>query len=178
MRRFFEMANVLLSGAIVAFALWAWPRLPDRIPLHFGFGGEPDRWGEPSAESWFTLPALAVALTLLMFWLPRFMARHPRWVNLPNGKRLSEFPGRARGPILELLAGFLALVQTEVLVIFGLIQFATWQAAMGEGSQGIMITVLLLALLSSPLFLVILFLKFPKAVARAERIRDGTTPPE
>ena len=170
------MNRILLLG-ILSFALWAWPRLPERIPVHFGIDGRPDAWDEPGLWSWFFLPALAAFLTLLMDWLPRFMARHPRWVNLPNGIRLEDLPSRARQPVLDLLGWFLALVQTEILVIFALIQLATYRTAFGEESQGIMILVLVLAVTASPLFLVVFFVKLQGVMKEVRRLRaQGSEP--
>lgn len=170
------MNRVLLLG-ILAFALWAWPRLPERIPVHFGIDGRPDAWGEPGLWSWFFLPALAAALTLLMDWLPGFMARHPRWVNLPNGIRLEDLPSRARRPVLDLLAWFLALVQMEILIIFALIQLATYRSAFGEESQGIMILVLVLAVTASPLFLVVFFVRLQGVMKKVRRLRAQKSEP-
>lgn len=170
------MNRILLLG-ILSFALWAWPRLPERIPVHFGIDGRPDAWDEPGLWSWFFLPALAAVLTLLMDWLPRFMARHPRWVNLPNGIRLEDLPSRARQPVLDLLGWFLALVQTEILVIFALIQLATYRTAFGEDSQGIMILVLVLAVTASPLFLVVFFAKLQGVMKEVRRLRARGSEP-
>lgn len=170
------MNRILLLG-ILSFALWAWPRLPERIPVHFGIDGRPDAWDEPGLWSWLFLPALAAVLTLLMDWLPRFMARHPRWVNLPNGIRLEDLPSRARQPVLDLLGWFLALVQTEILVIFALIQLATYRTAFGEDSQGIMILVLVLAVTASPLFLVVFFVKLQGVMKEVRRLRARGSEP-
>ena len=41
----------------VALGVWAFPRQPDRVPVHWGADGQPDRWGSP-AEGLFALPAM------------------------------------------------------------------------------------------------------------------------
>lgn len=45
---------VLYTAACIA----AWPLLPARMPLHFGFGGGVTSWTQSSAVLWFLLPAL------------------------------------------------------------------------------------------------------------------------
>jgi uncharacterized membrane protein len=99
-------------------------------------------------------------------------------VNLPDRTKLSELPEVAREPVLEMLSGFLAMVQAEMLVIFGLIQLASYRAAMGEPSQGTMILVLILAVAMSPVLLVVFFLRLQPALERgkeaARRAEAGT----
>jgi len=169
-KRFFDSVNVGLMAAMMGFALWAWPQLPERIPTHFGADGLPDGWGERTLLSWFLLPLIAVALTLAMYGFRAVMPRHPGWVNLPDQRRLSDLPEAARGPVLEMFSGFLALVQAQLLVIFAIIQHATYRTALGGSSQGAMILVLVLAVVASPFLLVVFFLRFRTALEEGERL--------
>jgi hypothetical protein len=169
-KRFFDGLNTVLILAMLGFALWAWPRLPSRVPIHFGMDGLPDGWTEKGISSWFTLPGVAVLLTLLMGTFRVLMRRFPRLVNLPDRSRLADLPEEARGPVLEMLSGFLALVQTELLIIFGLVQVASFRSAMGEPSQGLMIIVLILAVLTSPILLVVFFLRLQPALDRGKEL--------
>jgi uncharacterized membrane protein len=172
-KRFFDSVNVGLMTAMAWFSVWAWPRLPDRIPTHFGIDGRPDAWSEPSFRSWFLLPIIALTLVLGMYWFRAATPRHPNWVNLPDRRRLADLPQAARGPVLEMMAGFLALVQAHLLVIFAIIQLASYRTAMGGDSRGAMLLVLLLALLATPIFLVVFFLRFQRAMAEGERLAAG-----
>jgi len=169
-KRFFDSVNVGLMAAMLAFAVWTWPDLPHRIPTHFGIDGRPDAWGDRTVLSWFGIPLIAVTLTLAMYWFRALMPRHPTWVNLPDRRRLSDLPKAARRPVLELMSGFMALVQTHLLVIFAIIQLASYRTALGGDSQGAMILVLLLAVLASPFLLVVFFLRFPGALEEGERL--------
>jgi uncharacterized membrane protein len=169
-KRFFDSVNVGLMVAMVWFTIWAWPRLPERIPTHFGIDGRPDSWSEPSVGSWFLMPLIALTLTLGMYGFRRAMPWHPNWVNLPDRRRLSDLPKLARGPVLEMVAGFLALVQAHLLVIFSIIQLASYRTAHGGDSQGAMILVLLLAVMASPFLMVVFFLRFKSALAAGEKL--------
>ncbi|NNM05916.1 MAG: hypothetical protein HKO65_12570 [Gemmatimonadetes bacterium] len=62
----------------------------------------------------------------------------------------------------------IALVQTEILVLFLLIQLSAYRGALGEEAQGIMIMVLLIAILASPLLLVVFFLSLQRALDRGK----------
>ncbi|MEQ9570373.1 MAG: DUF1648 domain-containing protein, partial [Longimicrobiales bacterium] len=77
MRRALDTLNAGLALAIVAYAVWAWPRLPERIPAHFGADGTPDRWTETTVGSWFLLPAIGLASWGLIVGLREWMVRRP-----------------------------------------------------------------------------------------------------
>ncbi|HEX5726156.1 MAG TPA: SdpI family protein [Longimicrobiaceae bacterium] len=59
----------LVVLAMWAFALAVYPRLPDRVPTHWSFGGEVDGWDGkwPGA---FYLPAFGVLVAVLPYLLP------------------------------------------------------------------------------------------------------------
>ncbi len=40
-----ELPQLLLIVAMFAAAAWAWPQLPDRMPMHWNIRGEVDGWG-------------------------------------------------------------------------------------------------------------------------------------
>jgi len=170
MRAFFDSVNTVLTLGLVGFAAWAWPKLPARIPTHFGPDGRADAWTETTLGSWFVLPALALLIVVFVGGFRWVMPRKPDWVNLPDKTKLSTLPAAARAPILEMVSGFLALIQTEILVIFALIQLATFRTAQGLESQGLMILVLLIAILTSPFLLVVFFLRLQGAMKRSREL--------
>ena len=167
--------NLLLLAVFVGLAAWAWPRLPAEIPLHFGPDGRPDRWGEPSFGSWFALPMVAVALTLLMEGMLALSRRRPGLVNLPGGRKLDDLPREDHPRVLDVLGGTLGLVTTELLVVLGLVQLATWRSAMGTPSQALVIGAMVLALLSSPFIMVAFFVRLQAVLDRARRRQSART---
>lgn len=62
---------------ILAATAWLWPQLPERIPMHFDFAGNVDRYG--SRGEWFLLPAVALAVYAGL----TFLARVPHRFNFP-----------------------------------------------------------------------------------------------
>jgi hypothetical protein len=55
-----EIAAAVLAVLPALLLLRAWNLLPDRIPVHFGFDGLPDRWGR-RRQAWIG-PALALVI--------------------------------------------------------------------------------------------------------------------
>lgn len=51
--------------------IYYYPLLPDRIPVHWNFAGQPDRWAEKNVFSVFFLPVMMVYLQGL-FWLIKY----------------------------------------------------------------------------------------------------------
>lgn len=174
MRRPLDRLNLVLAVGLMGFAVWAWSRLPDRIPTHFGLDGQADAWTHTSGFTWFVVPGIALTLVGGIGWLRGLIPRKPGWVNLPDRTRLTDLSEVARRPVLEMLSGFLAWVQTEILAIFALVQFGTYRTAMGGSGQGVMILVLLLAVLASPLLLVVFFLQLQGALARGKRLEAAS----
>ena len=63
---------LLITAVAVGF-------LPDRIPAHYGFDGQADRWG--SKYESFLFPAVTIAMGLFMLAMARIASRHE-----PNGR--------------------------------------------------------------------------------------------
>lgn len=59
--------HFLLLAAYFGGCVLAWPRLPERIPLHFDFLGRVTAWVPTSAAMWFLLPVIATAVVLFLY---------------------------------------------------------------------------------------------------------------
>lgn len=81
--------GLLFSGAILLLMLilsgWAWMQIPadQKIPVHWGVSGKPDRFGG-KFEGLFVLPLTTVGLIALFALLPRI---EPRKMNLERSRR-------------------------------------------------------------------------------------------
>ena len=62
------IAIILLIVPFIAIALF-WGQIPDTVPTHYNFKGEPDAWGSKSAV--FILPAINMAMFILLLLVPR-----------------------------------------------------------------------------------------------------------
>lgn len=102
MKKATSLALVALLVIIpLGFAIWLHPRLPGRIPVHFGADGRPDAWGGP--DSIYLGPSIMAAVSLIVF------------VILTNLKRIDPKRHSAAHPMLMqafavYLTGFLSLL--------------------------------------------------------------------
>ena len=75
--RVLEASAALMLISFIVLVAVTWSRLPDRIPIHFGFRGEPDGWGNRGMV--VSLPMIALVLYVILTAL----ARVPHAFNYP-----------------------------------------------------------------------------------------------
>lgn len=115
------------AGVAGIALLVAYPTLPEVVPTHFNFAGEPDAWGEP----WNAL-VLAGVWLLLAVGLA-VLSRHPRIFNYPvplteenaqrlyrEGERLMVWTGLACGLTLGAGVGSMLGWAAAPLLVAGL----------------------------------------------------------
>ena len=71
MRSHKHFLSLLMVVAAVAVSLAAYPRLPERMPVHWGPSGHADRFGSRATGS-MMLPAAMLAIWLFLTFAPRF----------------------------------------------------------------------------------------------------------
>ena len=64
-----EWPHLVLLAGLFALAAASWSGAPERIPVHWGFSGQPDRFGG-RFEGLLGLPLLTLAVYLVMLFLP------------------------------------------------------------------------------------------------------------
>jgi uncharacterized membrane protein len=70
-----ELAGAIAILVSVLIIIQFWAVLPDRIPIHFGFSGQPDAWGD-KLTIWL-LPAVAA----IIFAVLTAVSRYPHTFN-------------------------------------------------------------------------------------------------
>ncbi len=102
-----------------AYAFWAFPRLPARIPIHFGPDGTPDGWGGP--YSIFLPVVLGIVVQGMMAGAVKLSTVLP--MNIPKGRD----PDVEKAWALR----FLSRVRVWVAALFLLILWNTVEVALG-----------------------------------------------
>lgn len=65
-----ELPQLAIVAALFAWSAFLWPIAPDSLPVHFDLSGNVDRTGS-KLEGLFAIPTVAVALYLVLRFLPR-----------------------------------------------------------------------------------------------------------
>ncbi len=130
-----RLLNAVLLLALFAGSAWAYPRLPERVPIHFDLAGQPDAWQSRSV-GWFLLPAVALFLTGFLHGIAAVSARNPELWNVPDKRRFLALSPQARAPIMAQLRTFVAWVGVVLTAMMCVMQAAVFRAATGA-SQGL-----------------------------------------
>lgn len=131
------MTRLLLWGctlALLAWTAWLWPDVPDRVPVHFGASGDPDRWAERSVLSWFGLSLVGLALTAGLDLVATWARRHPDapGLNLPNKADILALPPPQREVVMGHVMDLLYATGIACLFALALIQLGMWTTAAGD----------------------------------------------
>lgn len=132
--RRYHLLNAFLLIILFAGSAWAYPRLPARIPIHFGVSGQPDAWAGRSLASWFMLPAVAAALAVLLRAAGAYSASHPELWNLPEKRAFLRLDAAAQAPIIARMQALLALVGVMVTGVLGIVQVSIYRASTGTAT--------------------------------------------
>jgi uncharacterized membrane protein len=80
MRKAYPAFLILLA---LVFSALVYGRLPERVPVHWNWHGEVDRWGG-RLEGAFLMPVMALLLWGLMRWLPRIDPRRENYTRFQS----------------------------------------------------------------------------------------------
>ncbi len=100
----------LLYGGVIFYTLFMIQQMPDRVPVHWGISGKPDRWGSKWEQAIIT-PIVACLMLGLTAMVPRILKPEQR---------------------NDVNEGSLYLVLVMVAGLMSTIQVAIIQAAMGQ----------------------------------------------
>jgi uncharacterized membrane protein len=105
-----ELAAAIAILVSILLIVQFWAVLPDRIPVHFSFSGQPDAWGD-KVTIW-RLPAVAA----ILFVVFAAVSRYPHIFNYPV--RITDENAQRQ---YLLGRGFLVLLKAEVCWLFAFI---------------------------------------------------------
>jgi hypothetical protein len=147
--RWLHLLNVLLLVALWAFAIVAYPALPERIPAHIGTSGV-TRWTERDGGFWFLLPILGTFEAAFVYLVSRIAESGASGINVPQKKRLLALPREAQVYAIEPVRGFMYGMAAWLLLLTGLIQAELYVTAVSGGGVADWFLPLLLAFLLLP----------------------------
>ncbi len=134
-----EVTALLFIIGPAVWLIYSWSEIPERVPTHFNFGGNPDSWGNKS--SLIILPLISLFLYVLLTLVGQLIR-----------KQLRQFSGgQGQPPPLRLLktVTMLAALKAEIAWLFAYIAWASVTTARGEidgiGAFALVVFLLLVA---------------------------------
>jgi hypothetical protein len=136
-RRIFHLISGGLLAYIILTGFGAWNRLPQRIPIHFGADGLPNRWTNDRSELliFFLIPFF---LTLMLYGfgaLIPFFRRNPQWVNIPNKKKFLELPAERQEPFWACLQELFPTMAAAANLLLACAIRGTLEVALGKAER-------------------------------------------
>ena len=124
--------NATVVVGVSLRAAMVWDRLPDRVPMHFNYAGEVDRWAAKSAGFGilFVMPWLIAGLLYGLRAAMGAFARRPELVNLPPS--LKGLPPERLAPFFEAVRDLLLWAATAACLTLGSLAYGTLQVALGR----------------------------------------------
>ena len=135
MKRVYDLANLTLCLLIGVLVYRAYPRLPERLPLHFNMTGQPDRWsGRGGLVVLFLMPLVLTAVFYLMAYLVPRLGAGARTVNIPHKEEFLRLPAEKRAVFWALFREFFAGFAAATNLIFYIFIRGTIDVALGAKS--------------------------------------------
>ncbi len=118
---------IALAGVVgcIVSVVGSWNALPEKIPHHFGFSGEPDAWG----GKWVLvfLPAVAFVMYIGLTVLSRIPHRFNYWWAINEQNAAKQY---------RVAVSMVGWLKAEVVWMFAFITWTTIRVAMGK-SEGL-----------------------------------------
>ncbi|MFM1869202.1 MAG: hypothetical protein RL591_2610 [Planctomycetota bacterium] len=132
------VASLLLAEVTLwSRALWWFPQLPERFPVHFNASGTPDRWSERGA-AWFLLPGLSLGIIaffgLIAWGIKPLVHGAPGLVNVPQKDLFVRLSAAGREVVLAPTRAYLAWVISLVAWLFVWILEGSARVAVGQAA--------------------------------------------
>ncbi len=118
-----EIAAIFFFAAGILYLALNWGTIPDRVPGHFNFAGEVDRWDGKSAL--FILPGAALFLYVLLSLITLIPHRPKKDGKISPEKALATWKNS------RLL---LTALKAEIIAIFMYLEWQTIQVARGNAT--------------------------------------------
>lgn len=163
--------NAVLLGALLVGSAAAYDTLPDRIPVHFGFDGTPDRWADRSMFSWMVLPFIALFVSAVTYGSAWFIGRRPGSMNMPDRKRYEALPLSAQRQVAAVVQRSVCWLTVFIVAAMAAAQWGAWHVAVGrsDGLPPWSLALVILLIVSSPLTTVYLVLRTGNLVNRLSK---------
>lgn len=133
------VALLVVAQAVLWWRVFAWwPELPQRIPIHFNFAGEPDGWANNSVVAWFGLPSVSLVMTAFLLGIGaaiRVIARKsPALINVPRKELFLQLSPEGRLLVVAPTRVFLMWVTALISMLFVWIVEGSARVAVGIDS--------------------------------------------
>ncbi len=112
--------GMFLSGWVIVYLLMQWSSLPDNVPVHFNFAGEPDNWGHKGLI-WLLL-FIGISMWIGLSVLEKYPHVY-NYINLTEENAEKQYKNASM---------MINVIKNELLIFFILLTWRTVQVAKGS----------------------------------------------
>ena len=130
-----HLCNLAILAAIFVFAFVTYNSLPERIPVHFNFAGNADRWTDKSMIAWLAMPLTSLGLTAVLYassLLVAWTKKHPNLLSMPNKEKFLALPAEIQEPIWQQMKNMLYWICLPTNIILLYTEYALYSMASGD----------------------------------------------
>lgn len=146
MKKKWHLYAFIISLGLIAITLiitvYGWYVLPDIVPTHFGFSGQPDAWGHKSLFNIFFAPALQILITSLFV----FLYFKPQYTNLPTTMFIMTLPEKQKEKSIELIRNVTVMTVLWINILFAYVALMIIEGAysndLGYAGWGLLILII------------------------------------
>lgn len=130
MKQTLILINLILLVAVGIYTWVVYPSLPDPVPTHFNFSGQPDAWSAKGLWSVAILPlSMLVSTALLLFiYTKPHLSNYP-----PKLRELMDVEPKARESAHNIVQQMLLIIAVEVNLLLAWLQLSALRVAQGTG---------------------------------------------
>lgn len=121
---------ILMALASWVIAVYYWVKLPNNIPKHFGFNGQPDGWAAKSIFSVFLLPAIQTVMQAGFI----FLYYKPQYSDMPTTMWLMTIDKKNREHAFSLIRTMLVGTSLWIGALFTYLTYGINISAINENS--------------------------------------------
>lgn len=131
--RVFHVFSWLVLLGTWAVLIYFYHDLPARVPIHFGFSGQPDGFADRSIWSVFGIGIIQLAITLLLL----LVYRYPTYANIPGSLLLPMLPDGLRQMVIRLIRHMIVMISLLVNLTFATVSLMMISSAFGLAIRGL-----------------------------------------
>lgn len=163
--------NAALLVALFAGSAAVFDALPERIPMHFGLDGTPDRWADRSWIAWMALPLITLFVAVVTYGSAWFIGRRPGSMNLPDRKRYDALPIESKVLVVNVVQRFVCWLTAVINGVMAASQYGAWKVASGQSETlpSWSLALVILLIVSSPVTTVYIILRTGNLVGRLSK---------
>lgn len=119
-----EAVAAVVMISVFLYVIATWTSLPDKVPTHFNFAGEPDQWGGKASL------LLLMGVTAVLYAGLSLLTRFPHIFNYP-----CTITDQNRRRQYLLARQMLTALKTELVLVFSFINWQTIAVARGAATD-------------------------------------------